>query len=439
MRIFLQIAASFALLLLFACSSKSSLDNAFKLYSDTVVTKDISASEKEANLIFFRSPQDRKNTNTANVFVNNRYLSTLLTEGYSAAVVCPGENNFYATARAGKELPPGSVPKRMRLEAGKTYFIELNKGRDDQYDWQVLNAEEATSNIEGLKRQAHTISRYSEDCALKLAKEEARAREQQAKVDADKVLAKQQAAAGIAPIVSVPALVSSSASSTAAAQTSSEQMALDVASARILFPFAQFKWASVNTEGRHAVQSFATDYKRLKLAKKIRLSGHADPIGDEHANMLLSQKRVKTIRAALVAEGVHARFEEMAMGSRQILVDCSHDKGSDDLGIAVTRSQKSAGTYWVQIYADMSAAKGTVSAEQKVLADTLKTSVVLKKSRDGLARVWLGQFNDFTSAEHVLKASAVKDAFVRFVAKSPEFSANACNQPNRRVDIEIVE
>jgi outer membrane protein OmpA-like peptidoglycan-associated protein len=442
MRILLQTLAIFTLFSLLACSSKSSLDNSFKLYSDAIDVKAISSPGKEANLIFFRSPQDRQNYAdvVANVFVNDRYLSTLLTEGYSEARVCPGDNNLFVTAREGNELSPDYSPKTIRLEAGKTYFVELNKGLNDQYKWQIRDAQDPVLNIEGLRRQVHTISRYSEDCAVKLAKEAAREQENQAKIAADK-LAAEQSSIPVMPILPTPVInapvdvIPASASNSA----SREVVIATLASARILFPFAQFEWASVNAEGRHSLQSFAMDYKRLKLSKKIRLSGHADPMGDEAANILLSQKRLKTIRAALLAQGIHTTFEEKAMGSRGVLVDCTNDTYSDDIGDAVTRAQKSAGSYWVQVYAGMSVANSVVNAEQKKLAETLKTSVVLKKTNDGLVRIWLGQFNDFSAAESAVKASKVKGAFVRFVSKNPESSAQSCNQPNRRVDIEIVE
>ena len=68
-----------------------------------------------------------------------------------------------------------------------------------------------------------------------------------------------------------------------------------------------------------------------------------------------------------------------------------------------------------------------------------KTSVVVKKSNDGLERILLGSFKTFSSANAVVKASKVKGAFIRFVPASKEFSLPFCNQPNRRVDVEIVE
>jgi OOP family OmpA-OmpF porin len=72
--------------------------------------------------------------------------------------------------------------------------------------------------------------------------------------------------------------------------------------------------ASLNTEGESVVRSVAQEVSEL-AGYEILLSGYTDRAGSSDANMSLSQKRVESVRNALVKQGVPANaITEFAYG-----------------------------------------------------------------------------------------------------------------------------
>lgn len=74
-------------------------------------------------------------------------------------------------------------------------------------------------------------------------------------------------------------------------------------SADLLFPFGKWAIHDMNPAGHERVQQIAAELRGLTEVE-VKVLGHADRIGNEHANRLLSQRRADTVRQVLVAAGV---------------------------------------------------------------------------------------------------------------------------------------
>jgi OOP family OmpA-OmpF porin len=88
---------------------------------------------------------------------------------------------------------------------------------------------------------------------------------------------------------------------------------------RILFDVAS---AKLDSTARAAVAAFAATFGRLQreaeaqgYAVAIRLVGRTDPTGSEEGNRGLSRQRVDAVRAALVALGVRAIADALALAA----------------------------------------------------------------------------------------------------------------------------
>ena len=91
-----------------------------------------------------------------------------------------------------------------------------------------------------------------------------------------------------------------------------------VALAPVLFPF------NLATLGEDAA---AFDLDKLKRAVAIRLTGHADPLGESDYNLDLSRKRAEAVRERLVALGIDAaRIDVVAAGAASTPRSCAQAK-----------------------------------------------------------------------------------------------------------------
>lgn len=93
----------------------------------------------------------------------------------------------------------------------------------------------------------------------------------------------------------------------------------------------QFRTASSELEPHYAAQlrSLATLARQFPTVR-VHLLGHADPRGSAAANRQLSQDRVQTVRAALVAGGVaEERITVRALGESEPLYGADDGEGRD--------------------------------------------------------------------------------------------------------------
>lgn len=70
------------------------------------------------------------------------------------------------------------------------------------------------------------------------------------------------------------------------------------------------------------------EYMTLKKALKIEIAGHTDDVGDDAANMQLSDERAKAVKAYLVKKGITSdRIKTSAFGETQPVADNETPEG----------------------------------------------------------------------------------------------------------------
>ena len=87
----------------------------------------------------------------------------------------------------------------------------------------------------------------------------------------------------------------------------------------------EFRSAQLSAGQEHDVQGFIEDLKILmNLARDLNIQihmdiiGHADSLGTENANLVISQERAQKILSIIFKEGFEAKsFTSLGMGSRE--------------------------------------------------------------------------------------------------------------------------
>jgi ketosteroid isomerase-like protein len=168
-RISSSLLAIAAALLLAACASNSAQENVTK--SATVFAEPLNQSagkptaKNQAALIFYR-PGSATFTGTdlpLNVYVNERFLSSLLPGGYVEHINCPGSVEIAAVfddariRHLGKNGHEVSVP----IEAGKTYYFKLEANGSANEVKPVQVPADAVF-LSDYRRQAHVLPRAPE-------------------------------------------------------------------------------------------------------------------------------------------------------------------------------------------------------------------------------------------------------------------------------------
>lgn len=84
-----------------------------------------------------------------------------------------------------------------------------------------------------------------------------------------------------------------------------------------------FGSAVLTTAGLNTVRDIASQLRQLSELQQVTVSGHTDRIGDDGANLRLSQRRAESVRNALSAEGIPAsRIRAQGFGESRPAVHC---------------------------------------------------------------------------------------------------------------------
>ncbi|WP_353172450.1 OmpA family protein [Paracandidimonas soli] len=84
-----------------------------------------------------------------------------------------------------------------------------------------------------------------------------------------------------------------------------------------------FGSATLTTAGLNTVRDIASQLKQLSELQQVTVSGHTDRIGNDAANLRLSQQRAESVRNALATEGIPAsKVRAHGFGEDRPLVQC---------------------------------------------------------------------------------------------------------------------
>ena len=91
-----------------------------------------------------------------------------------------------------------------------------------------------------------------------------------------------------------------------------------------------FGSAVLTTVGQDTVRNIAGQLKQAPKGQQVTVSGHTDYIGDDAANLRLSQRRAEAVRQALAAEGIPANtIQAQGFGEDRPVVQCDQQNRND--------------------------------------------------------------------------------------------------------------
>ena len=91
-----------------------------------------------------------------------------------------------------------------------------------------------------------------------------------------------------------------------------------------------FASAVLTTAGLNAVRNIATQLKQGPEGQQITVKGYTDRIGNDAANLDLSQRRADAVRDALAAQGIPAStIQAQGFGEQNPVVQCDQQNRSD--------------------------------------------------------------------------------------------------------------
>lgn len=234
------------------------------------------AAAEQVRVVYYRPAVDIGNS-PAHIYVDGEFQTALLAGGYSTFCLNPGVHSLASfTNDAPSYQGKQQQPWRDNLAAGKTYYIRASL--DGSGRPLVTSETEAQQQLVGTRQQTHLLSRTS----------------------------------------SVVACQAGTTLSYDNYEFSSD----------LLFNFASANSNDISTEGRRAIQQFATMIKRQSNNQPhIVVTGFTDPIGDENGNMKLGQLRADTIKKLLVNNGIaSASISSQSMGESQVTKQCQGSK-----------------------------------------------------------------------------------------------------------------
>ncbi len=226
-----------------------------------------------SRMVLYRPLSDRQD-NAITVFVNNMYHVSLI--GGGATDICLSPEVIQLSARLMKVSDGPKDQKeahaKFQLENGKVQYVRVTQEAQAPV-LQAVAADVAEREMQGIKRQVHTISRVigAQDCQL---------------------------------------------------PKGSAQFELKGDS---LFQFARSDRAGLSSQGLTALDDASGQIqKTYSQIKQIRVIGHADPIGDAASNQLLSEQRARTVLKYLQDNGLTAQTTQaIGLGSTQPVVSCA--------------------------------------------------------------------------------------------------------------------
>ena len=233
-------------------------------------------------ITFYRPPASA--AGVAHLEVGEHYHTSLQTGAFSELCLVPGAVEVFARMVQMSQSLRGfrEASVRLNLAAQEDRFVRVAQGADGRAVLALVEPNQARSELLGLRRQIHTVSR---------------------------VTAAQDCAKPGSPLV---------------APASTHPAAPVVMGAQGLFAFNQSGLSHMQAPGRQALDDLLTHLQQThggRAGVRWHVQGHADPIGEFQRNQELSEARAGAVRDYLQARGVAAQaIRTEALGARQPLV-----------------------------------------------------------------------------------------------------------------------
>lgn len=252
--------------------------------------------ENQSNIIFIRPATNTDTQSSANIALNNRYLTSLQANHFSQTFLCSGEAtiNVQPTSDKSNDLTSNSVS--LHLEPQKTYYFYVDvDSTSNQAILKQIIAENAQMLVTDKKQQNHQISRVVNHCQ---------------------------------PYVepAVPEIVVQEANEPSESEQTADKEELSL---RLDIKFDNNKSnikSEYSTELMKA-SAFLAQYQHLNVI----VEGHTDAKGDDKHNQLLSQRRADAVRFALINQNNldPARIRAIGYGESRPIADNATEQGRE--------------------------------------------------------------------------------------------------------------
>lgn len=237
-----------------------------KIYGETYERTE-SVVAQQAQIVMFRGKDGGKDA--AHVYIDGQLQSALMPGGYTVFCTPAGEHSVEsyigdAPLYTGKRNPQSYA----QLSGGQTYVLEAPVG-PNQSTPIVHTGQDAEQSLQGMRRQIHVISR----------------------------------AASVVPCQTETKLTLRS---------------------DVLFQFGKSGYNDLTAAGHAQLRQVVEEIKqRGSNVGAVEVVGHADPIGNAQANLLLSQRRAETVRQVLLEQGLQSQLVSASgRGSSESVVSC---------------------------------------------------------------------------------------------------------------------
>ena len=230
----------------------------------------LAAPAEQTRVFVYRSGQ-APNASPVNIYLNGQYHASLLRGGFTEFCAAPGAVNIKAALDDASRLHTSKLDagQRLELKAGQTNFLKVDESTSPAIGLLSGTAAQTKAEIEGTRRQIHTISRAK--AALTC--------EQPA------------AAAAVAAAVVTPPPV--------AKPPVPREYALETDA---LFEFGK---AEMRASGYNAIESLVQRLLQdFSSVERIRVVGFTDPIGSAAFNKKLSQNRADVVARQIASRKI---------------------------------------------------------------------------------------------------------------------------------------
>lgn len=247
-------------------ASRASMD----AFGEVYVTA-LAAPAEQTRVFVYRSGQ-APNASPVNIYLNGQYHASLLRGGFTEFCAAPGAVNIKAALDDASRLHTSKLDagQRLELKAGQTNFLKVDESTSPAIGLLSGTAAQTKAEIEGTRRQIHTISRAK--AAL---------------------TCEQPAAAAVAVAAAVVT------SPPGAKPPVPREYALETDA---LFEFGK---AEIRASGYNAIEALVQRLLQdFSSVERIRVVGFTDPIGSAAFNKKLSQNRADVVARQIASRKI---------------------------------------------------------------------------------------------------------------------------------------